>query len=199
MPRLSPPNQSLETPVWRLIWPFSDPGVLKLHEGRLMLTIEDAGRPNLVAFYCTTALMTLSVLFVTFAPTGTRFLGLTSRQAIWVSVGVGMIVNVIFAVKGVSTPVHAKRLFDVPLDEVRDVVFPWYYLGGGVKLTVGAVRYRIAFVRPTNASDAPGRLLARTGIAGGTLGLFTLGRIVRDLDEGRETGKAWKAILNAPH
>jgi hypothetical protein len=62
------PNQSLETAVWRLVGPFSDPGVLKLHEGRLTFTIEDAGRPNLVAFYCTTALLALSVLFISLAP-----------------------------------------------------------------------------------------------------------------------------------
>lgn len=190
-----PPRDSLETPVWRLVGPFSNPGVLKLNEGRLTLTMEDAWRPNLLAFYCTMALMSLGVLFITFAPTGTRVLGLTSRQAIWVVVGLGMIVNVTLALKGVSASAHTEKLFDVPLAEVRDVVFPWYYLGGGVKLTVDASRYRIAFVRPMDAADTSGRLLARTGIAGGPLGLFTLGRMVRDLDEGREAGKAWKRIL----
>lgn len=32
---------------------------------------------------------------------------------------------------------HAARGLDVPVAEVRDVAFPWYYFGGGCRLTAG--------------------------------------------------------------
>jgi hypothetical protein len=85
------------------------------------------------------------------------------------------------------------RIFDAPLSEVTDIKFPWYYFSGGVKFTIGAENYRLSFVRPNDASDIPGRLLADT--AGGPLALLTAGRKVRDIGEGRRAGKAWKEIL----
>jgi hypothetical protein len=40
------------------------------------------------------------------------------------------------------------RVFDAPLAEVTALKFPWYYCGGGMKLRVGAAKYRFSFVRP---------------------------------------------------
>jgi hypothetical protein len=88
------------------------------------------------------------------------------------------------------------RLFDVPLAEVRDVEFPWYYFGGGVKLRVGAERFRLSFVRPNDASDLEGRLLARSE-DGGAAALLTAGRKVLDIGDGRRAGRAWKRVLTA--
>ncbi len=59
-------------------------------------------------------------------------------------------------------------LFNVPLSEVKDVVFPWYYFGGGVKLRIGAHKYRFSFIEPYSES---GVLAARV------------------------IGKEWKAVL----
>lgn len=42
-------------------------------------------------------------------------------------------------------------IFDVPVSSVGDVKVPWYYFGGGMKLRVGAERYRLSFVLPTAA------------------------------------------------
>lgn len=88
------------------------------------------------------------------------------------------------------------RVFDVPLSEVTAVKFPWYYFSGGVKFTVGTEPYRLSFVRPNDASDIPGRLLAGSE-AGAPFALLTAGRKVLDIGEGRRAGKAWKAILAA--
>ncbi|BCM88910.1 hypothetical protein IAD21_00752 [Abditibacteriota bacterium] len=39
-------------------------------------------------------------------------------------------------------------LFDVPVSEVKDLDFPWYYFGGGVNFKIGADKYRLSFVQP---------------------------------------------------
>lgn len=68
-------------------------------------------------------------------------------------------------------------VFEVPLSEVQDVTFPWYYFSGGVKLTLGGVRYRFGFDRPAN-TKMPSESL-------------DLG----DISKARRSGKAWKAVL----
>ena len=88
------------------------------------------------------------------------------------------------------------RVFNVPLPEVSNVKFPWYYFGGGVKFSIGADDYRLSFVRPNEASDIPDRLLAGTEF-GGPAALLTAGRKVLDVGEGRRAGKAWKTMLAA--
>jgi hypothetical protein len=45
-----------------------------------------------------------------------------------------------------------QRLFNVPLSEVRDIIFPWYYFGAGVKLRIGANKYRFSFIEPYSES-----------------------------------------------
>lgn len=67
-----------------------------------------------------------------------------------------------------------QLIFDAPLSGVSDVVFPWYYFGGGMKFSIGAERYRASFVRPTNA--------------GGT---------IADIPAGRRAGKLWKSALSS--
>ena len=68
-------------------------------------------------------------------------------------------------------------LFDVPLAAVSGVVFPWYYFGGGMKLTVADVGYRFSFIKPQNTQDWP-------GVAG--------------IPGGRAAGKAWRELLASP-
>ncbi len=88
------------------------------------------------------------------------------------------------------------RVFAAPTSEVRNVRFPWFYFGGGAKLTVGSEQYRLSFVRPNDASDIPDRLMARSE-DGGAAALLTAGRKVRDIGEGRRAGKAWRAALSS--
>jgi len=63
-------------------------------------------------------------------------------------------------------------VFDAPLSEVREVKVPWYYFGGGMKLSVGAERVRLSFVRPTAAGGG-----------------------VADIPEGRAACKLWRSLL----
>ncbi len=60
-----------------------------------------------------------------------------------------------------STP--AEVVFDVPLAEVTDIIWPWYYFGGGVKLSAGGKQYRFSFVLPNGAEYPTARLAAEAG------------------------------------
>jgi hypothetical protein len=79
-------------------------------------------------------------------------------------------------------------LFAAELSDVRDLEFPWYYFGGGLKLKVLGKKYRLSFVRPNgavNPAPEPQGLLART----------FLGRIAHDITTGRAATAEWRAIL----
>ena len=81
----------------------------------------------------------------------------------------------------------AKRLsrneeavvFEVPLSDVQEVTFPWYYFSGGLKLTVRGVRYRFGFDRPANTK------LSGEG-----------GDVVGESTRARRRGKAWKTVFS---
>jgi hypothetical protein len=70
------------------------------------------------------------------------------------------------------------KVFDAPLDAVTDVQFPWYYFGGGAKLTVAGETYRLSFLKPGNATLSP---------LGGATGI----------PSGRRMGKEWRRILSS--
>jgi hypothetical protein len=36
----------------------------------------------------------------------------------------------------ISFTTEARCIFDAPLSNLRDVIFPWYYFGGGMKLAI---------------------------------------------------------------
>lgn len=86
-------------------------------------------------------------------------------------------------------------LFRAPLSEVREIVFPWYYFGGGCKLTVEGVRYRLSFVRPNDADDAMDRLAAGAGDAGAVYSQVA-GKFI-DIGSGRAAGRVWEEVLRA--
>src|SRR5215218_8695591 len=76
----------------------------------------------------------------------------------------------------------AGPAFEAAADRVG-VKFPWYYFGGGCKVTLpGGVTHRISFVRPNGAGDAAGDLVDAAGK-------------LSDIGEGRALGKAWRAAL----
>lgn len=68
-------------------------------------------------------------------------------------------------------------LFEAPLEAVGNVKFPWYYFGGGMKLTIAGQPFRFSFLQPQN-TKLPGELAS-----------------ARELTTGRAAGKAWRAAL----
>jgi len=69
------------------------------------------------------------------------------------------------------------RVFDAPLDAVTEVRFPWWYFGGGAKLTVAGETYRLSFLKPGNATLSP--------LGGAT-----------DIPSGWRMGKEWRRVLS---
>lgn len=68
--------------------------------------------------------------------------------------------------------IEGRQIFDVPLSQVSDIVFPWYYFGGGVKFRVGENKYRLSFVEPNSAPGYP------------------------NVGAGRDAGKIWRSLLD---
>ena len=60
------------------------------------------------------------------------------------------------------------------------MTFPWYYLGGGMKLRIETKTYRISFARPGNLPEENGERAAVGGIG-----------------SSRESGALWKSALAA--
>ncbi len=86
-----------------------------------------------------------------------------------------------------------ELLFHAPLRDVQQVVFPWYYFGGGCQLTVDGIRHRFSFVRPNDADDAMDRLAAGAGDAG-AVHAQVAGKFM-DISTGRAAGRVWKEAL----
>jgi hypothetical protein len=91
-----------------------------------------------------------------------------------------------------STP--DKVLFDVPLAEVTDVDWPWYYFSGGVKLSAAGARYRFSFVLPNGAEYPAARAAAA---AGDPAALAIVWDKASDIGAGRDVGKEWRRRLEA--
>jgi len=68
--------------------------------------------------------------------------------------------------------IYGEPVFDAPLSSVGNVKVPWYYFGGGMKLTIDTEPYRLSFVRPT--------------ASGGGMG---------DIPAGRRACKLWRSVL----
>jgi hypothetical protein len=88
----------------------------------------------------------------------------------------------------------AEAVFDVPLAEVTDIIWPWYYFGGGVKLSVEGTQYRFSFVLPNGADYPTARLAAEAGDAGA---LAIVWQKADDIGAGRDVGKEWRRRLDA--
>lgn len=89
---------------------------------------------------------------------------------------------------------EAREVFDVRLDEVTDVVWPWYYFGGGVKLRVGGEQYRFSFVLP-NGAEYP-RARPQAG-AGDPAALAVVAKKGDDIARGRQAGREWRRRFEA--
>jgi hypothetical protein len=91
-----------------------------------------------------------------------------------------------------STP--DKVLFDVPLAEVTDVDWPWYYFAGGVKLSAAGERHRFSFVLPNGAEYPAARAAAA---ACDPAALAIVWDKASDIGAGRDVGKEWRRRLEA--
>jgi hypothetical protein len=89
-----------------------------------------------------------------------------------------------------STP--AAVVFDVLLAEVTDIIWPWYYFGGGVKLTVSGEQYRFSFVLPNGAEYPTARLAAAVGDLSS---LTIVWQKAEDIGAGRAAGMVWRRRL----
>ena len=72
----------------------------------------------------------------------------------------------------------ATAAFDVALDDISDVTFPFYNLGSVVRLDAGGTRYRLAFLASERRFKWSGARLS-------------------DVRPARRWGKQWKAALTA--
>ncbi len=81
-------------------------------------------------------------------------------------------------------------LFDVPLAEVRDIHFPWYYFSGGVKLSVHGVGLRFGFDRPANTTVPDYVEESMENLVGGI-------ESIAEITRARKSGKVWKELLTA--
>jgi hypothetical protein len=85
-------------------------------------------------------------------------------------------------------------VFDVAVEHVTNVDWPWYYFGGGVKLTAAGVRYRLSFVLP-NGGEYPAARAAAA--AGDPAGLALVWQKASDIGAGHKVGKEWRRRLAA--
>jgi hypothetical protein len=119
----------------------------------------------------------------------------TLRTPVWLLVGMtGSQPGILELADGVIAFTGEEgRVFEAPLAETSGLAFPWFYFGGGMKITVKGAPHRISFVRPNGAEVASARLLEAVGA--GPLALLTVQRKIADIGDGRRAGKAWKAAL----
>ena len=117
------------------------------------------------------------------------------RSAVWLLVGLtGNRPGLLELSQGVlAFTAEEGRVFEAKVADVTDIAFPWFYFGGGMKLTVAGTRHRISFVRPNGAEVLTARLLESIGA--GPLALLTVNQKITDIGDGRRAGKAWKAAL----
>jgi hypothetical protein len=117
-----------------------------------------------------------------FASYAWRLIGTFRTQAGWLDLTAGRL----------RYTSEAGEVFDVRLDEVTEVVWPWYYFGGGVKLTVRGERYRFSFVLPNGAEYPTAHLAAAAGDPAALAIVLQKGN---DIAAGRDAGKEWRRRL----
>ncbi|MBT7410650.1 MAG: hypothetical protein HN826_13185 [Methylococcales bacterium] len=74
---------------------------------------------------------------------------------------------------------HKIILFELPMSEVKQAHIPWHYFSGGIKITTNKNHFRFSFARPANTYFPMERLNASN-----------------DILESRQSGKAWKKVLD---
>ncbi len=117
----------------------------------------------------------------------------------WLIGGLRNVPGYLATAQGGLTFVSDTPVFDVPLSQVTDVSWPWWWFGGGLKLTAAGQRWKITFVRP-NGMPPPHPSMLETGV--GVFGLLTgtwhdiyAMRGLADVHSGRAAGRQWREVL----
>jgi hypothetical protein len=80
----------------------------------------------------------------------------------------------------------------VPLAEVTGLAFPWYYSGGGLRLTVAGEEYRLSFVLP-NGAQPPAAPATASGREAKELAKVAVA--AQEAGAGRRAGREWRRLL----
>jgi hypothetical protein len=123
-----------------------------------------------------------------------------ATPAWWMAGGLRNVPGVLVAGEGkLAFVTDDGPVFSAPITEVGPVAWPWHWFGGGCRITVGADRYNITFVRPNGAPAASPHLLES---AQSLATVLSLGAVpshsvagLFDVRSGRAAGKAWKQVL----
>ena len=113
------------------------------------------------------------------------------RTQVWVLRGMtGSTPAILELVEGrLALTTEDAREFEVALEEITEVKFPWHYFGGGAHVTVQGEVYRLSFVKPNGADLLSDRLSSEEG-------LLSMGHRIAAIGEGRVAGQAWRAALS---
>jgi hypothetical protein len=84
---------------------------------------------------------------------------------------------------------ESVQIFDVSLQQIKRVVFPWYNFDCGAVVTIGGTRYRFSFLEPQNAKWPEAR---PDEVSETVKNMLEIGS---EISQGRHVGKAWKAAL----
>jgi hypothetical protein len=105
---------------------------------------------------------------------------------------------------GRLTFVSDEPVFDVPLQDVAGVSWPWHWFGSGCRLTAAGQRYKVTFVRP-NGMPVPRPSMLQTGVGvfgvltgalpPGAIGDLDALRGLADIGAGRAAAARWKQVL----
>lgn len=85
--------------------------------------------------------------------------------------------------------------FSTPLAEIERVWSPWYYFGGGLKIRIDGIAFRITFTRP---NDQPGGVRRPLRFGSDPCGISTAAFAwskFNDIFRGREWTRRWKTAL----
>ncbi len=80
--------------------------------------------------------------------------------------------------------------FRVPLSAVEKVEFPWWWFGGGMRVTAAGTRYTLGFSPPATVEGEGTDWLRNLG--GGSSGYE---RLFQQAGSARQSSKEWKAAL----
>lgn len=89
-------------------------------------------------------------------------------------------------------------VFQVPLQQVENLRWPWYAMNAAFKATIQGKKYYLSFAPPSGTSaDVPSSLTSEGsgGVVGGALDVLQIANASANVSRGVKAGKIWKAEL----